>query len=98
MTPTDINSGSSEAATLNRLQATLTQFQGYAEAYGKHVDGPFAGQYKLQVLGVEYGTSYTYVQIPQEKDITDMMWKLVKGFSDTFLGMLWYEPWYCYAD
>ena len=98
MTPTDINSEISESATLGRLNATLTQLQGYAEAYGKCTDGPFAGQYKLQGLGVEYATGYTYDQIPQEQDLTNMMWKAIKGFSDTFLGMLWYEPWYCYSD
>ncbi|KAL8824969.1 MAG: hypothetical protein Q9191_004698 [Dirinaria sp. TL-2023a] len=97
MTPTDINSASSQNATLNRLRATLTQMQGYSDTWGKHTSGPFAGQYKLQGLGVEYGTSFTYDQIPQEVALTEMMWKEVKQFP-SFLGMLWYEAWYCFAD
>ena len=97
MTPADINSESSMASTLGRLTKTLTQLQGYAEAYGKNTDGPFAGEYKLQALGVEYATAYTYDQIPQEQSLTELMWKTVKPFS-AFMGMLWYEPWYCYSD
>ena len=97
MTPTDINSESSMADTLTRLTNTLTQMQGYAEAYGKYTDGEWAGQYKLQGLGVEYGTSFTYDQIAQEQSLTELMWKTVKRFS-VFMGILWYEPWYCYAD
>ena len=97
MTPADINSQASENATLDHLVATLTQLQGYAEAYGKEDSGPYAGQYKLQSLGVEYGTSYTYDQVPQEQDLTNLMWDSVKNFSN-LLGILWYEPWYCHAD
>ena len=97
ITPVDINSPSSQAATLQRLNATLIQLQGYAEAYGKQTDGPFAGQSKLQSLGVEYGTTFTYDQIPQQQAHTQMMLGLVKRFS-SFLGLLWYEPWYCYGD
>lgn len=59
MTPVDINSESSLADTLTNLTETLTQMQGYAESYGKYTDGPWAGQYKLQGLGVEYATSFT---------------------------------------
>ena len=51
MTPIDINSASSQAATLDRLTATLKQMQGYSEAYGKYTSGLFAGQYKLQGAG-----------------------------------------------
>ena len=97
MTPTDIDSESSMADTLTRLTKTLTQMQGYAEAYGKYTDGEWAGQWKLQGLGVEYGTSFTDDQIPQEQSLTELMWKTVKRFS-VFMGILWYEPWYCYAD
>lgn len=60
MTPVDINSESSERATLNRTLTTLMQMMGYAEAYGKYESGPFVGKYKLRALGVEYGTSYIY--------------------------------------
>lgn len=88
MTPLDINSTSSQEATLGRLNNTLHLVQGYAEAYGKLDTGPFAGQYKLQSLGVEYGTPYTYAQIPQEQEHTKLMWDLVKSF-DSFLGMQW---------
>ena len=88
MTPIDINSASSQAATLDRLTATLKQMQGYSEAYGKYTSGLFAGQYKLQGLGVEYATSYTYDQVAQEQDLTALMWKTVKAFPN-FLGMLW---------
>ena len=97
MTPTNINDPASQASTLDRLEKTLTQLQGYAESYGKYTDGPFAGQYKLQGLGVEYATSFEDSQIPQEQALTALMWKTVKGF-EAFLGMLWYEPWYCYSD
>lgn len=97
MTPVDINSESSMADTLTRLTKTLTQLQGYAEAYGKYTEGPFAGEYKLQALGVEYATGFTDEQIPQEQSLTELMWKTVKPFS-AFMGMLWYEPWYCYSD
>lgn len=97
MTPSDIDSEPSMADTLTRLTKTLTQLQGYAEAYGTYTEGPWAGQYKLQGLGVEYATSFTYQQIPQEQSLTELMWKTVKPFS-AFMGMLWYEPWYCYSD
>lgn len=97
MTPLDINSIASMNATLSRLTATLTQFQSYAEAYGKYTAGPFAGQYMLQGLGVEYATGYTSEQIPQQIAHTDLMWRTVKGFS-AFLGMMWWEPWYCHND
>ena len=91
MTPADINSKSSQAATLTRLTQTLTQLQGYAEAYGRFEDGPSKGQYKLQGLGVEYGTSFTAAQVAQEQALTELMWDTVKAFS-AFLGILWYEP------
>lgn len=97
MTPVDINSPASQAATLTRLTDTLTQLQGYAESYGKYTVGPFTGQYKLQSLGVEYATAFTYEQVPQEQQLTAMMWTEVKKFSN-LLGLLWYEPWYCHSD
>ena len=97
MTPVNINGAASQRGTLNRLTATLKQLEGYAESYGKYTDGPFKGQYKLQSLGVEYGSSFTYSQIPQEQELTEMMWKAVKSFSNV-LGFLWYEPWYCHGD
>ena len=56
MTPTDINSPSSIAAMLARLNATLLRLQGYAKAYGKNHNDRFTGQYKLQSFGVEYAT------------------------------------------
>lgn len=64
MTPVDINSESSMAGTPPRLTQTLTQLQDYAEAYGKNIDGPWAGQYKIQGLGVDYATGSTYQHIP----------------------------------
>ena len=96
MTASDINSDSSIDETLARMNATLTQLQGYAEAYGRNTDSPFAGQHKLRGLGVEYATSYKYEQdeIPQQQTHTEKMWKLAKQF-DSFLGMQWWEPWYC---
>ena len=95
MTPTDINSADAQKATLNRLTETLTQIQGYAEAYGKYDSGPFAGQHKLQSFGVEYATSFSADEILQQQTHTELMWKTVKGFEN-FLGMMWWEPWYCY--
>ena len=97
MTPVDINSEFSMADTLTRMNQTLTQLQVYAEAYGKNTDGPWSGQYKLQGLGVEYATSFTDEQIPREQALTELMWKTAKSFS-AFIGVLWYEPWYCYSD
>ena len=97
MTPTDINSASSQNATLDRLRKTLDQMQGYAEAYGRYTDGPFKGQWKLQGFGVEYATAFEYKNTAQEQQLTEMMWETVKGYS-SFLGMLWWEPWYCYND
>ena len=47
MTPADVHSKSSQAATRTRMTQTLTQLQGYAEAYGKFEDVPFKGEYKL---------------------------------------------------
>ena len=87
MRPIDINFASSQAATLDRLTATLKQMQDYSEAYGKYTSGLFAKQYKLQGLGVEYATCYTYDQVAQERDLTALMWKTVKAFPN-FLGML----------
>jgi len=97
MTPADIDSVSSQNDTLTRLVKSLTQMQGYSDAWGKHNDGPFAGQYKLQSMGVEYSTRYTFEQIPQEVALTELMFKTVKQFP-AFLGILWYEAWYCYSD
>ena len=88
MTPTNINSTKSIERTFGRLNKTLKLLQDYAEAYGKLDTGPFAGQYKLQLLGVEYGTSYTYGQISQQRKHTKLMWDAVKGY-DSFLGMQW---------
>ena len=97
MTPIDINSLSSQNATLDRTRTTLTQLQAYSDAWGKATDGPFAGQYKLQSLGVEYGTSFTYEQNPQQLSLTEMTIRTVKQFP-AFLGLLWYEAWYCFGD
>ena len=97
MTPKDIDSASSQNATLDRLRKTLDQMQGYAEAYGKYTEGPFKGQWKLQGFGVEYATAFSYKDTAQEQQLTEMMWETVKGYS-SFLGMLWWEPWYCYND
>lgn len=96
MHPTDINSTASLQATLGRLEDTLSQIQGYSEGYGKYSSGPFAGQYKLQALGVEYATHFKYPdEISQQQTHTEMMWDLVRKFSATTIGMLWWEPWYC---
>ena len=94
MTPTDVNSPSSQNATLDRLRKTLNQMQGYAEAAGKHTEGPFKGQWKLQGFGVEYATAFRYEQTSQEQELTETMWETAKSYS-SFLGMLWWEPWYC---
>lgn len=88
MTPLDIYSTASEEATPGRLNKTLNLLQGYAEAYGKLDTGPFVGQYKLQSLGVEYGTSYTYAQVSRQQNHTKLMWDAVKAY-DSFLGMQW---------
>ncbi|KAL8669708.1 MAG: hypothetical protein Q9168_005707 [Polycauliona sp. 1 TL-2023] len=97
MRPTDINSESSLRATLTRLESTLTQIQGYNQAeYGQYTSGPFQGQYKLQALGVEYATRFSYPnEISQQQQQTEMMWEMVQKFSATMIGMMWWEPWYC---
>ena len=95
--PVNVNSVQSQAATLSGLNDTLSQLQGYAETKGKWIDGPFKGQYQLQALGVEYATRFTQEQVPQQVAHTKMMWDLVKGYS-VLLGIMWYEPWYCYGD
>ncbi|KAL8683738.1 MAG: hypothetical protein Q9186_000372 [Xanthomendoza sp. 1 TL-2023] len=96
MRPDDISSTASLQATLGRLEVTLTQLQGYSEGYGKYTSGPFAGQYKLQALGVEYASHFKYPdEISQQQKHTEMMWDLVRQFSATMIGMLWWEPWYC---
>ena len=97
MTPEDVNSLDSKNKTLDRLRKTLGQMQGYAEAYGKYTDGPFKGQWKLQGFGSEYATTFSYEQTSQAQELTEMMWDTVKGYS-SFLGMLWWEPWYCYNN
>lgn len=99
MRPTDINSDGSLQDSFANIKKTLTQLQGYAEEYGKYTSGPFAGQYKLQGLGVEYATRFKYPdEIPQQQRHTELMWAMVKEFSATFIGMLWWEPWYCNND
>ena len=99
MRPEDINSPSSMAATFGRLDDTLTQLKGYSETYGRLTDGPFTGQFKLQALGVEYATAYDQrTEVAQQQAHTEMMWKVAKGFGDSMLGMMWWEPWYCYND
>ncbi|MCJ1479854.1 hypothetical protein MMC06_000008 [Schaereria dolodes] len=83
--------------SFSTLNSTLVQLQSYAEAYGKHTSGPFTGQHKLQPLGVEYGTRYTFEQNAQQMANVKMLWELAKNFS-SFLGTLWWEPWYCFDD
>lgn len=92
MTPIDINSNKSIDATLVRLDTTLTKLQSYADAYAKST-------VTLRSLGVEYSTGYSYSrhEIPQQQTHTARMWELVKRF-DSFLGMMWWEPWYCNND
>ncbi|KAL8794848.1 MAG: hypothetical protein Q9182_007584 [Xanthomendoza sp. 2 TL-2023] len=96
MRPDDISSTASLQASLGRLEDTLTQIQGYSAGYGRYSTGPFAGQYKLQALGVEYASRFHYPdEISQQQKHTEMMWDLVRKFSATMIGMLWWEPWYC---
>lgn len=92
MTPADINSNQSIDATLVRLNNTLTKLQSYADAYAKK-------NVTLRSLGNEYATGYSYDrhEIPQQQRHTARMWELVKRF-DSFLGMMWWEPWYCNND
>ena len=99
MRPADINSTSSQLATLSRFNDTLTQLQGYSHIYGKYTSGPFRGQNKLQALGVEYATQYQWPEeIPQQQAHTELMWKTAKKFSATFMGMMWWEPTYFVND
>ncbi|MCJ1474093.1 hypothetical protein MMC13_002751 [Lambiella insularis] len=92
MTPADIDSAASIAATLGRLNDTLAQLQSYADAYAA-----VPGQAPLRSLGVEYATGYTAAQIPQQQAHTRAMWALVKGYA-SLLGVMWWEPWYSYND
>ena len=84
-------------ASYTNLVTTLTELQGYSDAWGKYTNGSLAGQYRLVSLGVEYATRYDYEQTAQEVDFTASMFKAVKQFP-AFLGLLWYEAWYCYSD
>ncbi|KAL8855145.1 MAG: hypothetical protein Q9221_000051 [Calogaya cf. arnoldii] len=96
MRPTDINSAASLQASLGRLEDTLTQIQGYSKEYGRYGSGPFAGQYRLQALGVEYASHFSYPdEIEQQQKHTEMMWDVVRRFSATMIGVFWWEPWYC---
>ncbi|KAL6718639.1 hypothetical protein ACLMJK_002873 [Lecanora helva] len=97
MTPTDINSTDSQMAILSRPLTSMQKLQSYAERYGRYTSGPFIGQYKLHALGVEWATSYTSDQIPQEQQLTGLMWQQMGKF-ESLLGILWYEPWYCRSD
>ena len=97
MTPHDIDSAPSRAKTLERLNATLVQLQNYAPRFGRYDTGPFAGQYRLQALGVEYATAFKEEEVEQEHALTEMMWQMVKGFENC-LGMMWWEPWYVYNN
>ena len=79
------------------ILATLTQLQGYSDTWGKYSEGPLAGQYKLPMLGVEYSTRYSYEQNAQQLDFTEATFSIVKKFP-AFMGLFWYEGWYCYSD
>ncbi len=98
MTPTDIHSDTSLLATFGRLNTTLDLMTKVVERYGRWEDGPFKGQYKKQALGVEYATNFgigqTEDQIRQKSRHTQMMWDILTP-REFFLGMLWWEPWYC---
>ncbi|KAI9698738.1 MAG: hypothetical protein M1836_003848 [Candelina mexicana] len=98
MTPTDIHSDASLLATFARLNTTIGLMTKVAERYGRWEDGPFKGQYKKQALGVEYamnfGSGETDDQIKQKSRHTQMMWDILKP-HEFFLGMLYWEPWYC---
>ncbi|MCJ1384127.1 hypothetical protein MMC17_007243 [Xylographa soralifera] len=50
------------------------------------------------VLNLETAeTDYTAAQIPQQQTRTEAMWALVNPYA-SFLGVMWWEPWYCYDD
>ncbi|KAI4131615.1 MAG: hypothetical protein LQ338_001129 [Usnochroma carphineum] len=86
MRPSNIDSPASLRATLSRLNDTLIQLQGYTKTFPK-----------LQALGVEYATRFKPSEMAQQRRHTEIMWALVKGFP-SFLGMMWWEPWYCRND
>ena len=83
--------------SFQNLVEKLAKLQSYSKPYGKYTEGPLAGQYKVPLLGVEYASRYTYEQNAQEVEFTQNMFKALKQFP-TFLGLLWYEAWYCYSN
>lgn len=92
-----INALPNTTAAFQNIIDTLTQMQGYTETWGRHEDGPFIGQYKLQALGVEYATRYKADDNNAEVAFTESMFAAVKNF-EVFLGLLWWEATYCYND
>ncbi|KAI9718432.1 MAG: hypothetical protein M1812_004153 [Candelaria pacifica] len=99
MTPTDMKDDTSLYATFGRLNKTLELMNVVVERYGRYENGPFKGQYKKQALGVEYATNFgkTDDGVIARSRHTQMMWDIVKP-QEFFLGMLWYEPWYCIGN
>ena len=96
--PNDPDSDDDLHRMLERPRTTLTEIQSYAEAYGRFEDGPFKGQYKLQALGVEWGAHFDQkTEAAQHVHFTEMLWEMTSQF-ESLLGVLFYEPWYCYAN
>jgi hypothetical protein len=95
--PTNPNDPASLSATLDRLTTTIGVLDPIIQRYGRATDGPFQGQWTKQAIGVEYATHFTPDQFAAQEQQTNMMFKLIKA-KDWFLGMMWYEPWYCYSD
>ncbi len=99
MTPTDMDLVSRQNDTLGRLGNTATQLQGYADAWGSPPmdHSRDSTKYKLQALGVEYGTTFQFALNAQQVLLTKMTFELVERFPAS-LGLLWYQAWYCYRD
>jgi len=93
MTPVNYTA-SGLAAMNNRMTGILKHLDQYQSNYGRYTSGPFAGQWKKQLLGVEYATAFDY---PTQKqalvNATQSSFNLLKS-RDYVLGVLWWEPTY----
>jgi len=82
------------AAINKRMINILNHVDHYQPQYGRYTSGHFAGQWRKQVLAVEYATAFEY---PAQKEAlikaTQASFDLFKS-RDYFLGALWWEPTY----
>lgn len=93
------NGTSNEAleATFDRLQSILAYSKPLVELYGRRTCGPFAGQYKKQLLSVEYASRFSLGQEDIQINHINMLFNIVKQY-EWYLGVLWWEPTYVFNN